>query len=128
MVKTTRKPGKSPDEVDLAVQQIVASAIISDEVIDVFSAAGLPRPDITILSDEFRAEVQAIPYKNVAAELLRKLLEEELRGHARTNIIQSRKFSPRRSVTTVRAGRSWGSGRPRSPSTTRWPPTRAPAS
>lgn len=93
LVKAIRRNGKSKDELEFAVRQIVNNALISDEVIDVFSAAGLERPDISILSDEFLAEVQALPQKNVAAELLRKLLEDEIKAHTRTNVVKSRAFS-----------------------------------
>ena len=65
----------------------------ADEVIDVFAAAGLQQPDISILSDDFLAEVRDLPYKNVAAELLRKLLEDEIKAHSRTNLVKSRAFS-----------------------------------
>lgn len=93
LVKAVRRNGKSQDELEFAVRQIVNNALISDEVIDVFSAAGLERPDISILSDEFLAEVQSLPQKNVAAELLRKLLEDEIKAHTRTNVVKSRAFS-----------------------------------
>jgi len=65
----------------------------SDEVIDVFSAAGLKRPDISILSDEFLAEVAGLKHKNVAAELLEKLLRDEIRTRSRRNVVQARAFS-----------------------------------
>jgi len=93
LVKGAKESGKTQDELELAVRQIVNSSLISDEVIDVFSAAGLQQPDISILSDGFLAEVRDLPYKNVAAELLRKLLEEEIKSHSRTNLVKSRAFS-----------------------------------
>ena len=68
-------------------------AVTSNEVIDIFAAAGLDRPEISILSDEFLAEVQAIPYKNLAIEALKKLLAEAIKSFARTNLVQSRQFS-----------------------------------
>jgi type I restriction enzyme R subunit len=83
----------SADEMEHAVRQIVAGAIVSDEVIDVFAAAGLPKPDISILSDEFLAEVRGLPQKNLAVELLRKLLTDEVKIRARRNVVQSRAFS-----------------------------------
>ena len=64
--------GKSPEELELAVRQIVSRAISSDKVIDIFDAAGLKKPDISILSDEFLAEVQHLPQRNLAVELLQK--------------------------------------------------------
>jgi type I restriction enzyme R subunit len=60
---------------------------------DIFQAAGLKKPDISILSDEFLAEVRGLPQKNVALELLRKLLQDELKRCSRTNLVQSRAFS-----------------------------------
>lgn len=74
-------------------REAVHSSLVSDEVIDVFTVAGLQRPDISILSEEFLAEVRELPYKNLAAELLRKLLEGEIQAHAKTNVVKSRAFS-----------------------------------
>ncbi len=82
------------DDLDHAVRQLVSKAIIaSDEVIDVFSAAGLKKPDISILSDEFLAEVRGLKHKNVAAELLAKLLGGEIKLRAKRQLVQSRAFS-----------------------------------
>jgi type I restriction enzyme R subunit len=84
----------SPEQIDAAVRQLVSSAITTDgQVIDVFTAAGLPRPDIGILSDQFLAEVRGLKHKNVAAELLEKLLKDELKVRARRNVVQSQLFS-----------------------------------
>jgi len=66
--------------------------MVSEEVIDIFAAAGLKKPDISILSDEFLAEVRGIPQKNLAVELLKKLLGDEIRTSSRRNLIQSRSF------------------------------------
>ena len=87
--------GRRPPSADLghAVRQIVANAIVSDEVIDVFDAAGLPKPDISILSAEFLAEVRGMRNKNLAAALLQRLLEDEVRSRARRNVVQARRFS-----------------------------------
>ena len=93
LVKGIERTGKSEEELEHAVRQIVNSSLISEEVIDVFAAAGLSRPDISILSDGFLAEVRELPHKNVAAELLRKLLEDEIKAHTRTNVAKSRAFS-----------------------------------
>lgn len=79
-------------DLDHAIRQIVSGAIVSDEVIDIFSAAGLKKPDISILSDEFLAEVRGLPQKNLAVELLRKLLEGEIKSRSRKNIVQARSF------------------------------------
>jgi type I restriction enzyme, R subunit len=84
---------RGPAEIEYAVRQIVAGAIVSDEVIDVFAAAGLPKPDISILSDEFLAEVRELPQKNLAVELLRKLLTDEIKTRSRRNLVESRAFS-----------------------------------
>jgi len=85
---------RSQEDLDQAVRQLVSKAITApDEVIDVFSAAGLKKPDISILSDEFLAEVRGLKHKNVAAELLAKLLRDEIKGRTRRNLVQSRAFS-----------------------------------
>ena len=85
--------GKSDFEIDTAIKQIVDEALSSDGVIDVFEAAGIKTPDISILSDEFLLEVQNMEQKNVAYELLKKLLNDEVRVRKTKNISQSRKFS-----------------------------------
>ena len=85
---------KTPEQIDAAVRQLVSRAITTDgQVIDVFTAAGLSRPDISILSDQFLAEVRGLKHKNVAAELLEKLLKDELTVRAKRNLIQSQLFS-----------------------------------
>jgi type I restriction enzyme R subunit len=85
---------KTDEQRDAAVRQLVSKAVAaSDEVIDIFSAAGLKRPDISILSDEFLEEVRHLEHKNVAAELLRKLLSDEIKTRSRRNVVQSRAFS-----------------------------------
>ena len=91
--KPERPPGRGAEELEHAVRQIVAGAIVSEGVIDVFAAAGLPKPDISILSDEFLADVRGLPQKNLAVELLRKLLADEVRSRARRNLVQARMFS-----------------------------------
>lgn len=84
---------KSPDLLDSAVRQIVSRSVASDEVIDIFSAAGLGRPDVSILSDEFLEEVRRLPQKNLAIEALRKLLNDQLKIQGRKNLVQSKLFS-----------------------------------
>jgi len=84
---------KSPEELEAAVRQIVSRAISSDKVIDIFDAAGLKKPDISILSDEFLAEVQHLPQRNLAVELLQKLLNNELKIRSRKYLVQSRSFA-----------------------------------
>jgi type I restriction enzyme R subunit len=85
---------KSSEALDHAVRQLVAKAIVPEgEIIDVFSAAGLKQPDISILSDQFLAEVRGLKYKNVAAETLIKLLGDEIKVRSKRNLVQSRGFS-----------------------------------
>jgi type I restriction enzyme R subunit len=85
--------GKSPEELELAVRQIVSRAISSDRVIDIFDAAGLKKPDISILSNEFLAEVKHLPQRNLAVELLQKLLNNELKIRSKKYLVQSRSFA-----------------------------------
>jgi type I restriction enzyme, R subunit len=87
-----RDPTKDAD-LDNAIRQIVSEAIAPEGIIDIFEAAGLKKPDISLLSDAFLAEVKEIPQKNLAAELLRKLLNDEIKTRSRRNLVQSRKFS-----------------------------------
>ncbi len=82
-----------PEEIEHAIRQIVSRAVVSDEVIDIFAAAGLKKPDISVLSDEFLAEVRGMPQRNLAIEMLRKLLEGEIRTRRRKNIVQARSFA-----------------------------------
>src|ERR1039457_1222506 len=89
----TEGGGISPEELDLAVRQIVSRAISSDKVIDIFDAAGLKKPDISILSDEFLSEVQHLPERNLAVELLQKLLNNELKIRSKKYLVQSRSFA-----------------------------------
>jgi type I restriction enzyme R subunit len=85
---------RTPDQIDAAIRQLVSRAITTEgEVIDVFTAAGLPKPDIGILSDRFLAEVRGLKHKNVAAELLAKLLKDEVQSRSRRNIVQSERFT-----------------------------------
>ncbi|WP_296541651.1 DUF3387 domain-containing protein [Rhodoferax sp.] len=85
---------KTPEQIDAAIRQLVSKAITTEgQVIDVFTAAGLPRPDISILSDQFLAEVRGLKHKNVAAELLEKLLKDELKVRSRRNLVQAQVFS-----------------------------------
>jgi type I restriction enzyme, R subunit len=84
---------KSAEELDAAVRQIVSRAIASDKVVDIFDAAGLKKPDISILSDEFLSEVQHLPQRNLAVELLQKLLNNELKIRQKKYLVQSRSFA-----------------------------------
>ena len=87
--------GKGPtkEDLDAAVRQIISKSVASDEVIDIFAAAGMDRPDISILSDEFLAEVRDMPHRNLALEVLRKLLSDEIKARSRKNLVQSRSFA-----------------------------------
>lgn len=84
---------RSPGEVDAAIRQIISRAVASEEVVDIFAAAGLKKPDISILSEDFLAEVRGMPQKNLAVELLRKLLGHEIKLRARKFLIQSKSFT-----------------------------------
>ena len=94
-VLAKRAPAEARPEEDLdhAVRQIISRAVASEGVIDIFAAAGLKKPDISILSDEFLAEVRGMPQRNLAVELLQKLLKGELSARRRKNIVQARSFA-----------------------------------
>jgi type I restriction enzyme R subunit len=85
-----RRP--TTDEIEFGVRQLVSRAVISGEVIDIFAAAGLQKPDVSILSDEFLAEVANMPQRNLAVETLRKLLAGEIRARSKRNVVQARSF------------------------------------
>ena len=84
--------GKSTIEVETAIKQIVDQALSSDKVIDIFEAAGIDKPEISILSDEFLLEVKGMNHQNLALELLKKVLNDEIKSRAKTNLVKSRKF------------------------------------
>ena len=94
-VLAKRAPGelRPEEELDHAIRQIVSRAVAPEGVVDIFSAAGLKKPDISILSEEFLAEVRSMPQRNLAVELLRKLLSGEIRVRRRKNVVQSRSFA-----------------------------------
>jgi type I restriction enzyme R subunit len=94
-VLAKRAPGdaKPEEELDLAVRQIVSRAVASEGVVDIFAAAGLKKPDISILSEGFLAEVRGMPQRNLAVELLRKLLAGEIKARGRKNVVQARSFA-----------------------------------
>jgi len=91
--KSTGEKQKSPDQIDAAIRQIISRAVASDKVIDIFEAAGLKKPDLSILSDDFLAEVRHMPLKNLAVETLRKLLNNEIKLRQKKFLIQSRSFA-----------------------------------
>jgi len=94
LVKTTGdEQGRTPDEIDSAIKQLVSKAVSSTEVVDIFEAAGMDKPDISILSDEFLEEVRALPQKNLALELLKKLINDEIKTRSKKNVIQARSFA-----------------------------------
>ena len=94
IVKVTQSgKGKTDEEIETAIRQILSDAVVADEVIDIFDAAGIKKPDISILSDEFLAEVKGMTHKNLALELLKKLLNDEIKTRQRVNLVQSKKFS-----------------------------------
>ncbi|TGK23114.1 type I restriction endonuclease subunit R [Leptospira stimsonii] len=91
--KTDEEKKKSPDEIDFAIRQLISGAVSSNEVIDIFTSVGLNKPDISILTDEFLAEVRGIPQKNLAVELLQKLLKEEVsKMQGKRNLVKTRTF------------------------------------
>ncbi|MCG3133385.1 MAG: hypothetical protein HMLKMBBP_00542 [Planctomycetes bacterium] len=94
-VLAKRAPGDSrpEEELDHAVRQIISHAVAPEGVVDIFAAAGLQKPDISILSDEFLAEVRGMPQRNLAVELLQKLLKGELATRRRKNVVQARSFA-----------------------------------
>ncbi len=91
--KDLSRKKRSDEEKELAIRQIIGSAVVSGEVVDVFEAVGLDKPNIGILDDEFLAEVRNLPERNLAVELLERLLEGEIRSRFATNVVQERKFS-----------------------------------
>ncbi|MDY7091557.1 MAG: type I restriction endonuclease subunit R [Acidobacteriota bacterium] len=93
LVKSSPEVSRSEEELDHAVRQIVSRAVSSEEVVDIFAAAGLDKPDVSILSDEFLAEVRDLPQRNLAVETLRKLLQGEIQSRARRNVVQARSFA-----------------------------------
>ena len=93
LAKSASGGGKSAGDLDQAIQQLVSRAISSDAVVDIFAAAGLKKPDISILSDEFLAEIQEMPHRNLAVELLRKLLSGEIKTRSKKNVVQARSFA-----------------------------------
>ena len=93
LIKHAPGEAKTQEELDFAVRQIVSRAVASEGVVDIFAAAGLQKPDISILSDEFLAEVRDMPQRNLAVELLRKLLSGEIHTRRRKNVVQARSFA-----------------------------------
>jgi type I restriction enzyme, R subunit len=84
---------RSDEQKDLAIRQIISSAVVSQEVVDIFESVGLDKPNIGILDDDFLAEVKNLPERNLAVELLERLLEGEIKSRFASNVVQEKKFS-----------------------------------
>jgi type I restriction enzyme R subunit len=93
LAKSTTGERKTDEELDLAIRQIISRAVVSDEVVDIFAAAGLKKPDLSILSDEFLADIRGMPQRNLAVELLQKLLKGEIKTRGKRNVMQARSFA-----------------------------------
>jgi len=93
LAKSAVQQHRPEQDLDYAIRQIVSRAVVSDEVVDIFAAAGLKKPDISILSEEFLNEVSHMPQKNLTVELLRKLLNNEIKTRSRRNVVKARLFS-----------------------------------
>ena len=93
LVKRAAAAARPEEELDHAVRQLVSRAVASEGVVDIFAAAGLGKPDVSILSEEFLAEVRGMPHRNLAVELLQKLLKGELAARRRKNLVQARSFA-----------------------------------
>jgi type I restriction enzyme R subunit len=93
LIKGIPDDHRPPELLDHAIRQIVSKALVTDEIVDIFAAAGLKKPDISILSDEFLAEIRGMPQRNLAVELLRKLLVGEIKTRSQRNVVQARSFT-----------------------------------
>ena len=82
--------GRSNEQIETTIRQVIDKALVSEQVVDIFDAAGIKKPDISILSDEFLAELKNHQHKNIALEVLKKLLNDELKARARKNLVQSK--------------------------------------
>ena len=87
--------GRRRDDLESTIKQVIDKALVSDKVVDIYDAAGIKKPDLSILSEEFMQEVRQMPHKNIALEVLRKLLADELHSRGRTNLVQSKKLLER---------------------------------
>lgn len=86
-------PKKTKDQIEYKISQLVSKSVISEEVVDILASVGLNKPDISILSDEFLDEIKSLPQKNLALELLRRLLNRKIKTIAKKNVVQAKKFS-----------------------------------
>ena len=95
LVKSSTGSGVAQQERELAIQQIISRAVISTEIVDILAAAGIKSPDISILSDEFLAEVQQLEKSNLALEALRRLIQDSIRSRSKANVVETKAFSER---------------------------------
>lgn len=102
LVKSADASGASSADKEFAIQQILDRAVVSTEIVDILAAVGITAPDISILSDEFLAEVQQLEKKNLALEALRKLLNDEIRSRSKTNVVETKRFSERLEAAIAR--------------------------
>ena len=91
--KETSAKRRTDEARELAIRQIISQAVVSESVVDIFDAVGLDKPNIGLLDDEFLAQVRNLPEKNLAVELLERLLEGEIKSRFASNVVQNRKFS-----------------------------------
>ena len=81
--------GHTDEEIETTIRQVIDKALVSEKVIDIFDAAGIKKPDISILSEEFLMELKGMEHKNIAMEVLRKLLEDEIKARSKYNVVES---------------------------------------
>ncbi len=102
LVKSEAGAARTGADREFAIQQILDRAVVSTEILDILAAAGITTPDISILSDEFLAEIQQLDKKNLALEALRKLLDDEIRSRSKTNVVETKRFSERLEAAIAR--------------------------
>jgi type I restriction enzyme R subunit len=102
LVKYTAGSGRQRETIERDIRQLLSRAVMADGILDVFKSAGVPQQDICVLSDEFLAEVGQVKEKNLAVETLRRLLADEIKARARSNIVMSEKLSERLDETLRR--------------------------
>ena len=95
LVKSSTGSGVAQQERELAIQQIISRAVVSTDIVDILAAAGIKSPDISILSDEFLAEVQQLEKRNLALEALRRLIQDSIRSRSKANVVETKAFSER---------------------------------
>lgn len=93
LTRPTGMTGKTIEDMEFALRQLVSKAVSSEGVMDVFAAAGLKKPEISILSEQFLSEIRDMPQKNLAVELLARLLNDEIRSRTKSNLVQARSFA-----------------------------------